>query len=193
MPEIKDPTGEEIKAALDPYMYGVGSVTYMWCRLVETMGLLFIHVTGMQFHAAQATWYSLDSDRSQLKLLQAALKATPAGKWAAFPNAKADLEWLVERTINLANARNDVVHAPAILIMGDEGLFVRADPTSGHQRAKNLKDYDLEPWFKYCRDRCGLLEGFAHATMAALQFGPGIAWPDKPSLPPQPDQKVPIK
>jgi hypothetical protein len=173
---------EKIKEAVDPYAFRVGMVAYSWNRLVETLGIVFVDVTKMDYETAQAIWYTFDNDRSQIKMLQAAIGATPKDRWLPrFPQARKDLEWLAERSVNLVDARNNAIHAPCIVELDKETGSVISDPLSGHERAKRLHGKSLEDECDYCTSRAGGLEDFAHQILIALRNEPS-AWPGRPVL-----------
>jgi hypothetical protein len=172
------------RAAMNPYVSSVGRVCYSWNRLVETLGHIFVAITKMDFQVAQAIWYSSESDRTQMKMLEAAINAVPEERWLPrFPLARKDLQWLVEKSIGLADARNNAVHAPCIVEFGKDGGLVVSDPFSNHPRAKKLSKTTLEAEFAYCIERATSLETFAGAAIVSLRSEHGSTWPGRPSLP----------
>jgi hypothetical protein len=172
---------EKMKEAIDPYAYKVGMVAYTWNRLTETLALVFAFVTKMQFEMAQEIWYTFDNDRSQIKMLQAAIRTAPDDLSANFPQARADLAWMAERAFNLVDARNNVIHAPCIVELEGEAASAVSDPLSGHERAKRMRGKSLEEEAEYCISRCGALEDFAQAIFMALKAAQ-TAWPGRPAL-----------
>jgi hypothetical protein len=147
----------------------------------------------MDFPIAQAIWYSSDSDRMQINMLREAIDATPKTRWEPrLPAAHKDLRWLAERAFNLADKRNNAVHAPCIVQFGKNGAVVVSDPFSGHARAKRLMGATLEDEFEYCIERAMHLEAFTRAAIICLRDEHG-AWPDRPLLPEKKQKKDPIK
>jgi hypothetical protein len=181
---MKKAKRKRARKAMNPYVSGVGNVCYSWNRLVETLGHIFVDITKMDDpQVAQAIWYSLDSDRTQMKILEAAINATPEDRWLPrLPLAREDLQWLVKKSMDLADARNNAVHAPCIVQFRENGAIVVSDPFSNHPRAKRLSKTTLEDEFEYCIERATRLETFAGAAILSLRFEHGSAWPDRPSL-----------
>ncbi len=184
--QLINPNDEEVRKsiqnAVQDYALRVGMVAYAWNLLVETLGRVFIVATGMDEIMAQAIWYAFDSDRSQIKMLDAALSTVSKERWSKqFPTALSDLEWLAERSMNLADARNNAIHAPCVIEILERARMV-SDPSSGHQRAKNLLGRSVEEECNYCVNRAGALEEFARYALAAL-VGQEDEWPVRPKLP----------
>ena len=87
------------------------AVSHEWNHLHEKLGELFAVVIDAERVVALAIWYSTESDRAQRKMLKAAVNANPA-RWKAFPKATDDLKWLLDRTEEVAEHRNNAVHPP---------------------------------------------------------------------------------
>jgi hypothetical protein len=174
----------ERKEAINQYVSGVGKVCYAWNNLVETLGYIFVDVTGINFEVAQAIWYSVDySDRTQMKMLMAAIEATPKTRWEpGLPHAHRDLSWLVKKAVDLADSRNNVVHAPCVIQYKNNEVRVVSHPDSGHSRAKSLAGKMLEDEFEYCTERATLLESFAEMALLTLRHEHST-WPNRPALP----------
>jgi hypothetical protein len=169
---------------MNTYVSSVGRVCYSWNRLVETLGHIFATITKMDFQVAQAVWYSSESDRTQMKMLEAAINAVPEERWLLrFPLARKDLRWLVEKAIGLADARNNAVHTPCVVEFGKDGGLVVSDPSSNHPRAKRLSKTTLEAEFAYCIERATCLETFACEVIVSLRSEHSSTWPDAPALP----------
>jgi hypothetical protein len=172
------------KAAMNPYVSGVGKVCYSWNRLVETLCHIFVDVTKMDLQVAQAIWHSPRSDRTQMEMLKAAIDAVPEEHWLPrLPRARKDLQWLVEKSLHLSDARNNAVHAPCIVQFRENGAIVVSDPFSSNPRAKNLLKTTLQDEFEYCIERATRLETFAREAIVSLRSEHGSAWPDTPALP----------
>jgi hypothetical protein len=187
------PTKEGLNAAFDSYVRGVGSVAFTWNRLLETLGQVFVEVTGMNYEIAKAIWYSIDNDRSQISMLRAAIEATSITHWLPrFPDARDDLEWLGERSFNLADARNNAVHAPCIVQIEESGAVAVSDPFSGHRRAGKLSGIPLKDEFAFISDRASHLALYADMLIIGLRYE-HTTWPRRPVLPEKTHQKVPIK
>jgi hypothetical protein len=175
--KVKKITAEQIHEAIKSYAYRVGTVAHSWNRLVETLGAVFVEVTKMDFCVARAIWYTFENDRSQIKMLWAAIEARPKAAWPPrFPQAHADLVWLAEKSFNLVDARNNIVHAPCMLDLSTDGASMVSDPFSGHDRAKRLQGKSLEDECEYCIGRSAALARFADGMLIALRNEPS-AWP----------------
>jgi hypothetical protein len=105
------PPFEETREAFETYVAAVGKVAYAWNYLHEQLGLLFAVVSGAKREVALAIWYSTKSDRAQREMLQAAADATNSERSKQLPRASDALKWLLDRANELAEARNDAVHA----------------------------------------------------------------------------------
>jgi hypothetical protein len=114
-------TFEETKKAFDAYVAAVGKVAHAWNYLHERLGVLFVAVTGMERNVALSIWYSVKSDHAQREMLKAAIDATNSERSKRMPNAPDDLKWLLDRADELAEARNNAVHAPCSLYIGGSG------------------------------------------------------------------------
>ena len=116
-------TFEETKKAFDAYVAAVGKVAHAWNYLHERLGVLFVAVTGMERNLALSIWYSVTSDRAQREMLKASVFATSSQRSEKLPKARDDLKWLLDRAEEVADARNNAVHAPCSLYLG--GVFRR--------------------------------------------------------------------
>ena len=184
------PTDEEFHAAFVIYAAAVGKVAHSWNFLHERLGGLFADVTGMDRNIALAIWYSTESDRSQDNMLKAAIAASPDDRWLPrLPNAKAELLWMIERVINLAEARNNAIHAPCSFVIDSGSHQMAASIFSGHKRAKNLLGKKLLEEFEWCERRAEALSRFADRASTALRFE-RYPWPERPALPTRGQKKV---
>jgi hypothetical protein len=55
-------TDEQRNAAFEAYAGALGKVAFSWNRLLETMSLIFVYISGMNRNTAMAVWHSTDSD-----------------------------------------------------------------------------------------------------------------------------------
>jgi hypothetical protein len=172
------------RAAMNTYVSSVGRVCYSWNRLVETLGHILVEITKMDLKVAQATWHSWRGDQPQIEMLGSALMAIPEERWLPrLPQARKDLNWLVDKSIGLAGARNKAVHTPSIVEFGKNGAVVVSDPFSSNPRVKKSSKNKLQDEFECCIERATLLEVFASAALVSLRSEHGSAWPDRPALP----------
>ncbi len=160
------PRSEGAEAAFEEYYLAVGKVARAWNTLHEYLGQLFVTVSGSDkvwteptaIKVALAIWYSVKSHRAQRDMLRAAVNAN-SGRWDELPKALDDLKWLLDRADELAEHRNDVVHAPCSIYILDWGAemgpayFAAANPRVKNLNAKNLKGKQLIAEFDWC-EKC---------------------------------------
>ena len=98
-------------------------------------------------------------------MLRAAVNAN-SGRWDKLPKALDDLKWLRDRADELADHRNDAVHAPCSIYILDWGAemgpayFAAANPRVKNLNAKNLKGKQLIAEFDWCEKYAWTLIGF---------------------------------
>ena len=180
-------TFEETKKAFDAYVAAVGKVAHAWNYLHEKLGVLFIAVTGMERNLALSIWYSVRSDLAQREMLKAAVSATNAQRSEKLPKAPEDLKWLLDRAQEVANARNDAVHAPCSLYLGGTVSEMGASYFNGNPRAKNLVGKELLVEFAWCEGYAETLSRFAEMLANAVAFPDRFQWPEQPKILPRDD------
>jgi hypothetical protein len=132
---------EETRKAFDAYVAAVGKVAYEWNALHEQLGILFVAVSGAERKVALAKWYSVRSDRDQRAMLRNAVNTTNSERSKTLPEAPDDLIWLLDHAHDLAEDRNNAVHAPCSLYIGGSGSEMGPRismeiPAPGNLRAK---------------------------------------------------------
>jgi hypothetical protein len=180
------PDDEQTKIHFEAYALALGKVAHAWNYLFEKLGRLFVIVAGGNPHVATAIWYAPDSDRTKVAMLKEAI-CTPGQTpfWLPeFPTAKDDIQWLLERVANLTDMRNNVIHAPCILLTNAEGTGMSAS-FNGHLRAKKLWGKEILVEFDWCERWTEELSRFCRAMEEAL-LDRRRAWPGRP---PKPDRK----
>jgi len=153
--------------------------------LHEILGRLFVIVTGANPKIALAVWYSTDSDRTQQRMLSAAISALPDDRWPQRPRAREDLQWLLVRTNSLADQRNNAIHAPGALYCGSGvagGMEIAPSFLQGHPRATRLMGKPLLDEFEWCKRCTEILTEFALAAETSLSVEQH-PWPDRPKIP----------
>jgi hypothetical protein len=176
------PDDDELEAAFAPYTQAAGEVINAWNKLQEQFNRLFVALTAMPRDMATAIWHSARCDSLQRQMLTAALAATPDEKWTGRLSAgKDDIRALIRCASDLAEDRNDAIHAPVSLAIDGAKLVPIPVYFNGNPRAKRLKGKDILVEFRRCRDTANLLREFAEKVETALSF-PSYAWPDKPAL-----------
>jgi hypothetical protein len=140
-------------------------------------------VSDAKENVALAIWYSTKSDRTQRDMLEAAVNASP-GRWE--PKARDGLKWLLCCADELAERRNDAVHAPVTFHMGpreDGGFEVVASYFAGNPRAKNLRGKRLLVEFDWRERYAETLSRFSDGLVAAIAYPDSNRWPDPPPKP----------
>jgi hypothetical protein len=182
------PTNEERKAAFEAYVAAVGKVAHAWNYLHEKLGTLFVVVSGAEKEVvALAIWYSVKSDRAQRDMLRAAVNATNSERSERMPRAADDLKWLLDRANELAEERNNAVHAPCSLYIGGSGSEMGAAFFNGNPRAKNLMGKELLVEFAWCEGCAESLSLFTQRLATAIAFPDQYEWPKQPKLPTRAD------
>jgi hypothetical protein len=176
------PTDDEAKRQFDAYCLSLGKVAHAWNYLFEKLGRLFVAVAGGNPHVANAMWYAPDSDRTNLKMLKAAI-STPQEPWwlPEYPSANIDIIWLVKQVIKLADMRNNVIHAPCVLRTDGGGTAMSAS-FNGHGLAKKLWGKEILVEFEWCERWAEKLSHFAQSIDRAI-YDRQASWPEKPSKP----------
>jgi hypothetical protein len=175
-------TFEDTIEAFDAYVAAVGRVAYEWNALHERLGKLFAAVTGLERKVALAKWYSVRSDRLQREMLKAAVNATNSERSKTRPEAPDDLIWLLDHAHELAEYRNNAVHAPCSLYIGGSGSEMGAAFFDGNPLARKLEGKDLLVEFAWCASYAETLSRFAGMLVTALALPDRFQWPERPKI-----------
>lgn len=169
-------------AAFEPYYEAVGKVVHAWNGLQEQLAIIFCRVTGMDNDMGLSVWHSASSDRAQRKMLRAALSAVDDDWREKYPKGEEDIRWLLSNADALAEARNNVIHAPCSVGLADKSDF-EIVPLSfhGNRRAKALRGKVILEEFGRCEANANHLKGYARWIDCVLSLE-GYAWPDRPTL-----------
>jgi hypothetical protein len=178
-------TFEETKKAFDAYVAAVGKVAYEWNTLHERLGILFVAVTGWERKVALAKWYSFRSDRLQRDMLSTAIDATNPERSKTRPEAPDDLIWLLDRAHELAEGRNNAVHAPCSLYISGSGSEMGAAFFDGNPLARKLEGKDLLVEFAWCESFAKTLSWFAEHLANAIAFPDRFPWPQRRNILPR--------
>jgi hypothetical protein len=185
------PLPDAVEAAFEEYYLAIGKVARAWNTLHEYLGQLFVTASGADWTqpwVAQAIWYSVKSDRAQRDMLRAAVNAK-SGRWEKLPKALDDLKWLLDRCEELAEHRNDAVHAPCSIYLGHWGAqmgpayFAAANPRVKNLSAKKLMGKQLIAEFDWCERYAWTLIGFIQKLEKPLASPTDFPWPDRPPKP----------
>ena len=183
---VKWPSDEETRAAFEAYTLALGKVAHAWNYLHEKLGQLFVVISGADRNIALAIWYSTNSDRTQREMLRAAVAATSVDRWKTLPKAQEHLTWLLDRADELAEQRNNAIHAPCSLYIGggeNGGAEMGAAFFYGHPRARKLMGKKLLVEFDWCERYAETLSRFTKKLETAIAFAGQYPWPDLPSKP----------
>jgi hypothetical protein len=112
-----------------------------------------------EYEVASAVWYAVQNDRLQRSLLIAAAskRLTPEG--GRKNKLLGDTEWVVKKANGLGSQRDDTIHSPVSMFIGDPIQFVSMY-FFGHPRAMNLKGKDLLDEFELYRQNTTILKNY---------------------------------
>jgi hypothetical protein len=167
-----------INSRFAEYALALGKVAHSWNFLQETLCSLFAVVVGNDQKIAFAVWYSSTSDRGQREMLKAAANSATLSR----PQAKEDIVWLVDKTNNYSERRNDAIHAPCAMGISSNKFEIVPAFFNGHPRAKSLLGKDILKEFAWYESLADKLAQCARQLETALN-APSAAWPNRPSLP----------
>ena len=173
---------EETKKAFDAYVAAVGKVAYAWNYLHEKLGKLFVAVSGAEREVALANWYSVWSDRGQRAMLRAKVNATVSERSKRPPDPDDDLIWLLNCADDLAEDRNNAVHAPCSLYINGSRSEMGAAFFNGNPRARKLMGKELLVEFAWCEAYAETLSRFTELLAVAIAFPDRFPWPERPKI-----------
>lgn len=181
---VKVPTPDRVEKVFEPYAREVGKLVASWNQLQERLGELFSTVVRKDHPAiALAIWHASQSDRAQRQMLRAATEtAAAAGLLAHRAKAVDDIKWLLDRSNELADQRNDAIHAPVALFTDQDGTKLMAEYFFGNPRASKLKDKVLSDEFSWYEKKATVLAGFALGCAFCLR-NDAAEWVQRPLLP----------
>jgi hypothetical protein len=190
-PPRRPTLGEAVETAFGEYQLAVGKVAHAWNVLHESLGVLFVTVSAAdkvpawaEPRVALAIWYAAKSDRVQRDMLRAAVNAN-SRRWEKLPKALDDLKWLLDRCDELAEHRNNAVHAPCAVYIGgnDPPEMGPAYFAAQNPRAKNLVGKELLVEFAWCERYAQTLREFIQRLENSIRLPDRYPWPDRPSKP----------
>jgi hypothetical protein len=179
------PTDDEAKRAFEEYCLAVGKVCHAWNYFHEKLGQLFARFSSDDAQAALKIWYSKFQDRWQRSELR---KAVDAVKIWPNPTARDDVIWLLDHADQLAEDRNNAIHAPCCVYVGGRGAggsLMGPAFFNGNPRARNLKGKKIIAEFDWCEQYTEQLTRFALQIEPAFAFPHNYPWPQRPALPPR--------
>lgn len=180
-----------------PYVIALGQAALAWNEMLESLASLFWglsiypYKTGEKVNYAPLhVWQSSISDRAQIAMLTAVVTHSSSIAWNK-DSHREDVIWLAERANNLADSRNDIIHAPlfntAETIYGRGLGALRQEKIAPaaflfNKRAKKLSGREnLLKEILYCRNRAIALSDYARCIDFALVRSQK-PWPKRPFL-----------
>jgi hypothetical protein len=145
----------------------------------KSWGSFFARLSSSDRETALQAWYSTFNDRWQRDKLRKAIEDVVS--WPN-PTAKADVVWLLDRADDLAEDRNNAIHAPCCLYV-DGGTVMGAAFFSGNSRAKNLNGKKLIAEFEWCERYTEVLSVFVQKLETGFAFADKYPWPERLTLP----------
>jgi hypothetical protein len=130
-------------AAYEPYAIAIGFLVREWNYLQERFCDLFCTIMmPAPGDVSAAIWYAVQNDRLQRALLTAAAAKRLPPENGRKNKLLRDIEWVVAKANGLGSQRDDTIHSPVTLLIGDPIRFVSMY-FFGHPRAVNLKGKNL--------------------------------------------------
>jgi hypothetical protein len=114
-------------------------------------------------------------------MLRAAAEAATANR-SLKQQARDEIKWLLDRSDELANERNDAIHAPVALFTDQDGTKLMTEYFFGNPRASSLKGKDLPDEFSWYEEKATVLAGYALRCAFHLP-NPTSGWAERPRLP----------
>ena len=191
--DIKPITAADIKnmdAAMDAYKLAVGKVATNWNWLQEDLAQLFALVTGLDYRAAHAIWYSLNSDRAQRNMLRDVIQAT-RDQWtdARYSSTADDLIWLIGEADSVASHRNNAIHSPCMPSVGTKEIEIIPYDFFRSPRTQKLRGKDILTEFEWYAKSAETLTSFARQAWSSLR-SENNQWPKRPEMPARPVKKA---
>ena len=148
---VTPPLPDRIEKVFAPYAREVGKLVASWNQLQERLGKLFSVIVRKDHPGiALAIWHTTRSDLAQRQMLRASSEAAAAAGLFPEQAKKDDIKWLLDRTDELAQQRNDAIHAPVAFFTDQDGTRLMTEYFFGSPRALSLKDKSL--WDEFSRD-----------------------------------------
>ena len=144
----------------EPYATSIGYLVREWNYLQNKFCDLFCTImepTG--YDVASAVWYAIQNDRLQRVLLIAAATKRLTPERGRKNKLHKDIEWVVAKANGLGSQRDDTIHSPVTMLIGDPIRFVSMY-FFGNPRAMNLKGKDLLGEFELYRQNTIILKNY---------------------------------
>jgi hypothetical protein len=116
MTRVTFPSGQDWDRDFKPYAEALGFLVRDWNDAQETMCDLFCALfQDEDKDMARAVWYAIPNDRGQRKILNAATLE----RFGEEHHVTKATAWVIGRADALGNQRDDAVHSPVSLMIGD--------------------------------------------------------------------------
>jgi hypothetical protein len=181
----KQPSQKQLDRAFKPYAVEIGTITREWNLLQENLGKIFARILDHPTPSVpMAIWYSTQNDRSQRDMLRAICEATFRINPQKYKHLSDAIKWLLKNANDLADRRNNAIHAPLIMTTSDAfvGVEVMAEYFYGNPRAIKLKDKDILTELKWYRGSAEVLRDYALNLWFSLGH-PDRSLPQRPEMP----------
>jgi hypothetical protein len=186
----------------EPIALAIGQAALAWNGLHQALAALFVTVTATEHHnLGYAIWHSSNLDRAARGMLEASLEEIPLRWPVGFPNAVSEIEWLLKRCNSLEDDRNNLIHAPLVMLggkpkkrenyadklaralVGEQPMRILPFSILGNKRAAKLEGKDLLTEYRWCRDTALVLRDYTMSLMAILKINVPGTWPERPREP----------
>jgi len=142
--------------AFEPYASAIGYLVREWNYLQNKFCDLFCTIMEpTSYEVSSAVWYAVQNDRMQRALLLAAATI----RLSAHTKCLEDIEWIIGKANGLGSQRDDTIHSPMRMLIGDPIQFISMY-FYGHPRAMNLKGKNLLEEFELYRKNAAILRNY---------------------------------
>jgi hypothetical protein len=177
-------TKAQFDKAFEPVAIEIGQFAREWNGLHEELAVLFVALFGAPtIGVPLACWHAIPDDGLKRRMMRAAVKASRPVQKNVDAGIKDEIDWLLGEIDQLAERRNDALHAPIQVLMDTSTYVFTTEPNYfwGNPRAGKLKGKDLKIEFGGYRNRAESLRFFAIKLQMAFR-GQG-ALPSRPASP----------
>jgi hypothetical protein len=162
----------------------IGQLALEWNYLHELLSFVFgMCVTGTVGGACAAIWHSTANDRAQREMLRAVARQPGTKRDKFLEPYRDDVLWLLKEMDALADQRNNAIHSPFMIHIGNDGQeSYRPMEFLGNRRAKRLNEKpDILAEIAWCKERATVLGDFVAQMMNCMTNGGPP--PARPRLP----------
>jgi hypothetical protein len=177
-------SSEEYERLTSAHENAIGKIVIAWNDYQEILGQMFAKLFGRKPWAlALSAWHSLDSDRSQRRMLLAVAHAKLKPKDVLL----AEIKWLIDNSDRISDQRNIGIHMPLMKYTDIDGNFqILPLAMYGNKKAAKMVGRDLLKEYAHYEQQIRKMLGYAVAIDFALtprtrRRGPGKL-PERPRL-----------